>query len=78
MPMTNATQLIANMKASDAMTDTQLLELRRAFGADMEIDGREADVIFELDKLATKPDGWADYFTLILTCLLYTSPSPRD
>ena len=62
MPMTNATQLIANMKASDAMTDTQLLELRRAFGADMEIDGREADVIFELDKF----------------CLLYTSPSPRD
>ena len=77
MPMTNATQLIANMKASDAMTDTQLLELRRAFGADMEIDGREADVIFELDKLATKPDGWADYFTLILTTYLVHQGQPQ-
>ncbi len=77
MPMTNATQLIANMKASDAMTDTQLLELRRAFGADMEIDGREADVIFELDKLATKPDGWTDYFTLILTTYLVHQGQPQ-
>ena len=77
MPMTNSTQLIANMKASDAMTDTQLLELRRAFGADMEIDGREADVIFELDKLATKPDGWADYFTLILTTYLVHQGQPQ-
>ena len=76
MPMTNATQLIADMKAANAMTDAQLLELRRAFGADMAIDGREADVIFELDKLATKPDGWADYFTLILTTYLVHQGKP--
>ena len=77
MPMTNATQLIADMKAANAMTDAQLLELRRAFGADMEIDGREADVIFELDKLATKPDAWADYFTLILTTYLVHQGQPQ-
>ena len=35
--MTNATQLIAEMKAANAMTDDQLLQLRRAFGADMEL-----------------------------------------
>lgn len=77
MPLTNATQLIAEMKAADAMTDEQLLELRRAFGADMTIDGREADVLFELDKLATKPKGWADYFTLILTTYLVHQGQPQ-
>ena len=76
MPMTDATQLIAEMKATNAMTEAQLLGLRRAFGADMEIDGREADVIFELDQLASKPDGWADYFTLILTTYLVHQGQP--
>ncbi|MEP4051805.1 MAG: hypothetical protein ABJN22_06145 [Litorimonas sp.] len=77
MPMTNATQLIADMKAVNAMTDAQFLELRRAFGADMSIDAREADAIFELDKLETKPTGWADYFTLILTTYLVHQGQPQ-
>ena len=77
MPMTNATQLIADMKAANAMTETELLQLRRAFGADMAIDGREADIIFELDQLASKPDGWADYFTLILTTYLVHQGQPQ-
>ena len=77
MPMTNATQLIADMKAANAMTETELLQLRRAFGADMAIDGREADIIFELDQLASKPDGWADYFTLILTTFLVHQGRPE-
>ena len=77
MPTTYTTQLIAEMKAADAMTDAQLLELRRAFGKDMEIDGQEADIIFELDKLASKPDGWADYFTLILTTYLVHQGKPE-
>ena len=77
MPMKNATQLIAEMKATNAMTDAQLLELRRAFGADMSIDGREADALFELDKLAVKPEGWADYFTLILTTYLVHQGRPQ-
>jgi len=76
MPMTNATQLIADMKAANAMTDVQLLDLRRAFGADMSIDGHEADALFELDKLAEKPEGWADYFTLILTTYLVHQGRP--
>jgi len=77
MPMTNATQLIADMKAANAMTDAQLLELRRAFGADMEIDSHEADIIFDLDKLDVKPEGWADYFTLILTTYLVHQGQPQ-
>ena len=77
MPTTYTTQLIAEMKAADAMTDAQLLELRRAFGKDMEIDGQEADIIFELDKLASKPEGWADYFTLILTTYLVHQGKPE-
>lgn len=77
MPMTNATQLIADMKAANAITEAQLLELRRAFGADMTIDGREADVLFELDKLSTKPEDWADYFTLILTTYLVHQGQPQ-
>ena len=77
MPMKNATQLIADMKAANAMTDEQLLELRRAFGKDMAIDGREADAVFELDKLAVKPEGWADYFTLILTTYLVHQGRPE-
>lgn len=77
MPMTNATQLIADMKSADAMTDNQLLKLRRAFGADMSIDAHEADTIFELDKLARKPKGWTDYFTLILTTYLVHQGQPQ-
>jgi len=77
MPNDTATRLIAEMKAANAMTDAQLLDLRRAFGADMAIDGREADAIFELDKLETKPAGWADYFTLILTTYLVHQGRPE-
>lgn len=77
MPNETAARLIAEMKAVNAMTDADLLELRRAFGADMEIDGREADAIFELDKLETKPEGWADYFTLILTTYLVHQGRPE-
>ena len=77
MPMTNATQLIADMKAANAITEAQLLELRRSFGADITIDGREADVLFELDKLSTKPEGWTDYFTLILTTYLVHQGQPQ-
>ena len=77
MPMTNATKLIAEMKAANAITDAQLLELRRAFGADMEIDGREADVLFELNALTNKPEGWADYFTLVLTTYLVHQGQPH-
>ena len=74
--MTNATKLIAEMKAANTMTDAQLLELRRAFGADMDINGQEADVLFELDALATKPEGWADYYTLVLTTYLVHQGQP--
>lgn len=77
MPITNTTQLIADMKAANAMTEDQLLQLRRAIGADMSIDSNEADLIFELDKLATKPTGWADYFTLILTTYLVHQGQPH-
>ncbi len=77
MPMTNATQLIADMKSTNAMTESQLLELRRAFGSDLEINGREADILFELDKLASKPQGWADYFTLLLTTYLVHQGQPE-
>ena len=77
MPMKNATQLIADMKAANAITDAQLLDLRRAFGKDMEIDGREADAVFELDALETKPDDWADYFTLIITTYLVHQGRPE-
>ncbi len=77
MPNETATRLIAEMKAVNAMTDAQLLELRRAFGADLAIDGREADAIFELDKLASKPKDWADYFTLILTTYLVHQGQPQ-
>lgn len=77
MPNETATRLIADMKAANAMTDAQLLELRRAFGSDMEIDGREADALFALDKLDTKPEGWADYFTLLLTTYLVHQGRPE-
>jgi len=65
--MTDTTYLIDKIKATNVMTDDQLLQLRRGFGADMEIDNREASILFELDSIANKPDGWADYFVLVLT-----------
>jgi len=75
--MTDTTYLIDKITAANAMTDDQLLELRRAFGADMTIDGREADALFELDKIAKKPEGWADYFVLILTTYLVHQGRPE-
>jgi len=75
--MTDTTYLIDKIKAANAMTDDQLLDLRRAFGADMAIDGREADALFELDKIANKPEGWADYFILILTTYLVHQGRPE-
>ena len=75
--MTDTTYLIDKITAANAMTDDQLLDLRRAFGADMAIDGREADALFELDKIAKKPEGWADYFVLILTTYLVHQGRPE-
>ena len=77
LPMTDTTYLIDKITAANAMTDDQLLDLRRAFGADMAIDGREADALFELDKIAKKPEGWADYFVLILTTYLVHQGRPE-
>ena len=74
--MTNATNLMADIKAANSMTEAQLLELRRAFGADMEIDGREADALFDLDKIASKPESWEDYFVLMLTTYLVHQGRP--
>lgn len=74
--MTNTASLIAEIKATDTMTDAQLLELRRAFGADMSIDGREADALFELDKVTNKPADWADYFVLVLSSYLVHQGNP--
>jgi hypothetical protein len=75
--MTNATTLVANILAENEMTDADLLALRRAFGADMNVDAREADALFELDKVAVKPDGWADYFVLLLTTYLVHQGRPE-
>ena len=60
--MSNIANLVAEIKAADAMSDAQLLELRRATGADMEIDAAEADILFEIDQISSKPEGWAELF----------------
>ena len=74
--MTNTTFLIEKIKAANAITDDQLLELRRAIGADMTVDINEANALFELDAIATKPDGWADYFVLVMTSYLVYQTKP--
>lgn len=74
--MTDTTYLIDKIKATNLMTDEQLLDLRRGFGADMVIDAREADILFELDAIANKPEGWADYFVLIQTTYLVHQGRP--
>ena len=76
-PMTNTANLIADIMATNTLTEAQFLELRRAFGADMAIDGREADALFKLDKITNKPDGWADYFVLVLTSYLVHQGRPE-
>jgi len=74
--MTNAAKIIAEIKAANSISDTQLLELRRAIGSDMSIDAREADALFELDQIADKPKDWADYFVLVLTTYLVHQGQP--
>jgi len=75
--MTNTTYLIDKIKATNVMTDEQLLELRRGFGADLAIDTKEANTLFELDSISKKPEGWADYFVLVLTSYLVHQGRPE-
>ncbi len=77
MPSDNAAKLIKDMLSANAMTPEQLLELRREFGADMKISMSEADALFQLDALDTKPADWADYFTLVLTTHLVHQGQPE-
>lgn len=77
MPTAKTLQLIADMQAANRMTDAQLLDLRRAFGADMNIDAREADHLFALNALSVKPEGWADYFVLMITTYLVHQGQPE-
>lgn len=76
MPSNTANQLIAEMTSVNAMTEAQLLTLRREFGADLAISADEADVIFALNTLATKPEGWTDYFVLMITTYLVHQGRP--
>ena len=41
-----ARSLIEDMIAANSIKDDQLLQLRREFGADMEISAEEADILF--------------------------------
>ncbi len=77
MPSQTAKDLIEKMISSDAMRDDDLLLLRREFGADMEISTEEADILFRLDALASKPDAWADYFVLVMTTYLVHQGRPE-
>jgi len=74
--MTNAGKIFAEIKEANAISEAKLLELRRAIGADMIIDAKEADALFELDKIADKPKDWADYFVLTLTTYLVHQGRP--
>ncbi len=77
MPTRDTSQLIADIQAHDEMSDAQLLTLRRAFGADMKIDAREADSLFALNTVTKKPDDWADYFVLVTTSYLVHQGQPE-
>jgi hypothetical protein len=77
MPTTDTRQLIAEIQAADEMTDAQLLDLRRGFGADLEISSSEADSLFALNEVSEKPSGWADYFVLVLTTYLVHQGQPE-
>jgi len=77
MPSDTANQLIAEMISANAMTEAQLLTLRREFGADLNISASEADALFALDTLETKPESWADYFVLMITTYLVHQGRPE-
>jgi len=77
MPSETAAKLIQDMLSANAMTSEQLLTLRREFGADMKISMSEADILFQLDAIETKPEDWADYFTLVLTTHLVHQGRPE-
>ena len=74
--MTKIANLIAEIKAADAMSEAQLLELRRATGADMEVDAAEADALFELNHITSKPKSWDDYFVMVITTYLVHQGQP--
>ena len=72
-----ARSLIEDMIAANSIKDDQLLQLRREFGADMEISAEEADILFQLDAVEKKPEDWADYFVLVMTTYLVHQGRPE-
>ena len=58
-----------------SLSAEDLLALRRAVGADMAIDAREADILFQINDSCDVPYGWSEYFiTVITTFLIHQTP----
>ncbi len=74
----DAAALIDRIRRQQSMSEADLLDLRRAFGADLEIDSSEADILFELNGLSDLPEGWAPYFTSILANYVIDQMEPRS
>lgn len=59
------------------MTSEQLLTLRREFGSDLEISATDADKLFALNAVETKPEEWEDYFVRLMTTYLVHQGRPE-
>lgn len=75
---TDATALIARMFDADAMTESDLLALRRAFAGDLELSSDEADTLFRLNTLSSLPEAWQPYFTSVIASYVVDAMPPRD
>ena len=74
----DATALIASVQNKRAMTDADLLALRRAFGADLELSTHEADTLFLLNTLPALPEAWQDYFVNTIAYYVVDATEPRS
>lgn len=69
-------QLITSILDRGRLNEDELLIIRRAFGADMTITLDEADALFALNAMDDLPNGWLDYFVLVMSSFVLDTMPP--
>lgn len=76
--MNDVQTLIDDIRRNNRMSDDDLLKIRRAFGRDLVLTTPEADILFGLNSVSDKPEGWAPYFTSVLAAYVDDREAPDD
>lgn len=76
--MNDVQTLIDDIRRNNRMSPDELLKIRRALGRDLVLTTPEADILFDLNSVSDKPDGWTPYFTSVLAAYVDDREAPDD